>query len=192
MAGNVRGVVIGLSLVVALGCGKKDAGGEKAKVDQAALDAAAAAANKAVPEGTKQTFKVYKGEKDRFMAVVPDGWKESDVIPGSFEPPKELGFMTSFRVGTNCDGTCTPKDWAAVAEKVNLKQFRGDKIEKEEDLGGKGKLLIADKGTSKHVVVVKWGEKSNYYITCSASLTKEALPLLAAAEVACRAVAAPF
>ncbi len=180
--------------LLALGCGKKEGGGDGEGGEASSaknLKSAVEAANKAVPEGTKLAFKVYEEpKKARFSAVVPDGWTESEHMPGSFEPPKDsaLGFMTRFRVGTNCDGACEPKDWAAVTEKVNLKQLRTGTVSKEEDLGGSGKLLIASKGTSKYVQVVKWGKKSKFYISCRANLSKDAHDLVAAVEAACRAI----
>src|SRR6185312_10630111 len=50
----------------------------------------------------------------------PKSWKDG-FMPGSVKPEDadNLGFATEMQVGTNCDGSCEPKDWAKVSGKVH-------------------------------------------------------------------------
>ena len=106
------------------------------------------------------------------------------------KPPSgsDLGFMTSFDVGSNCDGTCGPKDWAKVSEKVNFAQFRDGKIVKDE-LGKTNHLMIAEKGDSTYVVYAWWQGSGRKYNTCMATLEGAARPAAPAFAKACEAVA---
>jgi len=101
-----------------------------------------------------------------------------------------LGFMTELSVGSNCDGTCEPKDWAKTSEKVNFAQFRGEgwKIVKDES-NKTNHLMIAQKESSTYVMYAWWADGARKYRTCSATL--DAAELQGAAEAfakACQAV----
>ncbi|MCB9545077.1 MAG: hypothetical protein H6706_04205 [Myxococcales bacterium] len=138
------------------------------------------------PAGATLEFEVKSIDDDSVVAVVPKGWEESKGIPGRFKAPanSDFGFMTSFSVGTNCDGMCSPKDWKAVAEKVDLAQFRDASkfaIVSEKDLTNPtGKLLQATTtgggfgGPKTHLTLVRWKEGASRYQTCRASLEGEA------------------
>jgi hypothetical protein len=175
-------------------CGKDGGGGAPAEgkpPDPAVIKKAVEEANAAVPEGLKASLKfverkVGKEDKDALVAVVPDGWEESTVIPGSFKPPKNLGFMTKFSVGSNCDGTCQDKDWAEVFDRVDAKVVQGttDKDEKLEN----GRLLVQRSGSMVFVVVGKWQKGAKRYYTCRAVLDKEAQETAPAFEKACRSI----
>lgn len=189
----MRSPILFLLLGILASCGgKKEESAEAKGPSQAELDQAVTAANKAVPAdlGTSVEFAIYREpKKARYVAIVPKGWEESDVMPGSFEAPDVLGSMTRFRVGTNCDGTCEPKDWAATAEKINFKQLRSGTIEKEEELPGGGKLIISKKSGSTYVSLARWSDKGRFYLTCYANLETKAATLVTAAETACKAMA---
>lgn len=149
---------------------------------------ALAAVTAARPAGSTLEFSVGTFEKDRVLAVVPKGWEESKVIPGSFKPPAEpdLGFMTAYRIGTNCDGMCSAKDWKATAEKVNFGQFRAaDRFEITEErelTAPDGKIVVAkskDGMSSKtYITSARWKTGADHYITCSATLDGEAATAL--------------
>jgi hypothetical protein len=120
------GVFLASSLIA---CGDKGAEAPAGPPKKTAADLkpafekdALAAVNAARPAGATTEFVVGVFDDDRVLAAVPKGWEESKVIPGNFKPPtgSDLGFMTSFRIGTNCDGMCSAKDWKATAEKVNF------------------------------------------------------------------------
>ena len=146
----------------------------------------------AVPaDAPKVEFEAKLTDKDTAIAAVPKGWKES-VIPGTFEPPEgsDIPFMTQYGVGSNCDGSCSPKDWKATAEKVEFAQFKDPqfKIEKDEALKDpEGRLLVAsvDEGKKLYIVAARWKEGASRYYTCRATLVDKATALRPAVERAC-------
>ncbi len=135
-------------------------------------------------------FETRKAAKDNMVAVVPKGWEPSKVIPDRYRPTKEskLGFMTSFGVGSNCDGSCEPKDWKAVTDKVEFsrlttgKQF---KVVKDEALDG-GRVVIARGSTSTYIAVAWWKQGASRYYFCRATLDSPADSATSAFEQACR------
>ena len=192
-------LVMGL---VVVGCGEKapPPAAQPQETPEAALKAfaekALPAVVKAIPAGAPEVkFEAALSDKDRIAFSQPVGWT-TGVIPGSFEPPKEadLGFGTRFRVGTNCDGTCEPKEWPPIAEKVNFKQYRSGtfKIVTEEALTApEGRLIIAEPtsgfGKKIYLSVARWKAGESRYFTCSATLDGEkAAALLPAFREACQ------
>jgi hypothetical protein len=196
-----------IALLALAGCdkGAAPAGGEKsaeAKPADPAADfgQALAAVNAARPAGATVEFETQKIDKDTIVAAVPKGWK-AGVIPGSFKPADEanLGFMTSYSVGSNCDGSCEPKDWPAVAEKVDLGQFRdAERFELVEEVpltAPTGKLIVAKaKGESRtYLSAARWKDGANKYFTCRATLDGDtASALLPAFKTACSQNLATF
>lgn len=186
-------------LMVAAGCGK-GGGGEAAvadagagKPDPAVQQAEVAAVAAKVPAGLTLAFEAVPGEKERHLAIQPKGW-ETGVIPGRVKPPagSSLGFMTAFSTGSNCDGSCEPKDWKAVADKVEFAQFSGGPwtIEKDEQLGGEGgsagRLLVARGEDRVDIALALWKEGASRYFVCRATLDKELVAAAPAFEEACR------
>ena len=205
------------ALAASPGCGKKEeggsgtesggaaagggtAGGGKAGGGKAgaleAVTAAAKDANAAVPADLKEKISFAAAEVDegKVAALVPSGWTESPHIPGSYKPADDagLGFMTSYSVGTNCDGSCEPKDWAATADKVNFAQFKGEQftVVKDEQLDGGGRLLVATSGEKTYVTGARWKDGARSYISCSATLDGPAAAAADAFAQACRAARA--
>jgi hypothetical protein len=130
-------------------------------------------------------------DKVTYTLAAPKDWKQGDMkMFAKVKPPEgsDLGFMTSFDVGSNCDGTCEPKDWAKTSEKVNFAQFRDGTITKD-DVGKTSHLMIAEKGGSTYVTYAWWQEGGRKYYTCSASLEGKAAPAAPAFAKACEAVA---
>jgi hypothetical protein len=138
-----------LVLVLIAACGKKS-GGTAASLTKADADAA----NAAVPADLKSKveFEVrtlddgMKHHPKKFTFVAPKQWKNG-FMPGSVEPKDEdkLGFGTEMIVGTNCDGSCEAKDWAAVSDKVNFSQYTSGKVN--------GKLVKDVKGKNERLMV---------------------------------------
>lgn len=126
-----------------------------------------------------------------YTVAAPKGWQPRMKGFASVEPPKDgpdLGFMTSFQLGSNCDGMCQPKNWAETADKVNFSQFKGDKI-LDEKTTKTSRLLVAEKGDNTYVVYAWWTDGASRYHTCQATLEA---PVKAAAQAfakACQAVA---
>ena len=124
----------------------------------------------------------------RSAIVRPKGWKE--VFDGNLKAERDLGFMTSFWASTNCDGTCSPKDWEATADKVDFAQFSEKagqfKIEKDEKTDGM-RVLVA-RTDQTYIVVAMWKKSASRYFVCRATLDKEAAEAAAVFEKACRAM----
>ena len=143
-------------------------------------------------DGPKVEFEAKLVDRDRVIAAAPKGWSESKVIPGNYEPPQDggLGFMTRYSVGTNCDGTCSPKDWKATADKVDFAQFAGEQFQVVKDEALKdpaGRVLVAtaEEGKRTYVTVARWTDGASRYYVCRATLDEEAKALVPAFEKAC-------
>ena len=185
--------IAALSLAIAAGaCGSSD-NDEADQAARAELDTAVVEANDRVPEALAKalSFEAGKAEEGKMAVVVPVGWSES-FMEGSYEPPDDsnLGFMTRFTVGSNCDGFCKAKDWQATVAKSEFGQFvDGDQfeIQKDEALGANGRLLIAKASDSIYVASAWWKDGASRYYYCRATLDKEVSGAVDAFERACRA-----
>lgn len=150
-------------VVVSVGCSKKKAGDGAAASAPSITKADADAANAAVPADLKskvvfevQTIEDKLGRHTTtYTLVAPKGWKKG-FMPGELEPEKtgwpddkdifdnQLG-RTRIEVGSNCDGACEPKDWAAVVDKVYFSQYTSGKVH--------GKVLKDVKGKNDRLMV---------------------------------------
>lgn len=121
-------------------------------------------------------------------AVLRKGWKEG-AIPGMVKPPDDanLGFMTKFSVGTNCDGTCEAKDWAATVDKVEFAQLASAGTVEKDEKGEGTRTMIVAIGDRKDLRMAWWKTGAKHYVSCGATLEKEVAPALAAFEAACKA-----
>ncbi len=192
---------VGLVTVAVLNtvaCGGKDTpgggtpggGGEAPKA--VAIDPSVVAGVAAkLPAGLKDkiAFEAVEGEKGRHFAVQPKGW-EAGVIPGRVKPPMggaDLGFMTAFATGSNCDGSCEAKDWKKVVETVEFAQFLGGEwaVRKDEALPD-GRLLVVAKQDRVDVALARWKEGASRYFYCRATLEKPITEAADAFEEACR------
>jgi hypothetical protein len=170
---------LAIVLVVAAACGKSDKSSSSAAAPAAPIDVAAVNAlvpadlkDKLVFEKRDVTEERGKRSTVTYTLAAPKGWEQDMKMFASVKPKSEanLGFMTSLAVGSNCDGTCEPKDWAKTSEKVNFAQFRdGGKIVKDEQ-NKTNHLMIAEKGDSTYVVYAWWQDGAKRYFSCTASL----------------------
>ncbi len=177
------GIVVALA---AVGCGKGGGAGTKD------VEAKIAAVNAKVPADMQAQvkFKVAKAEEGDLAVLVPESWTESKVIPGKFEPPKEpdLGFMTRYTVGSNCDGDCVDKDWEPIVDKVEFKSLSGGEVVKDEKLGDGGRILVMRSGSRTDVRLALWKKGGSKYFSCGATLEDRAAALADAFEEACRSM----
>ncbi len=126
-----------------------------------------------------------------YTVVAPKGWQPRMKGFASLEPAKDgpdLGFMTSFGVGGNCDGLCKAKNWAETADKVNFSQFKDDKVV-DEKTTKTSRMLIAEKGENTYVVYAWWSDGAPRYHTCQATLEAPVKGAAKAFAKACEAVA---
>ena len=193
---NARSVTFMMVVaMLAAGCGKKDGGsaqGADPKAELAKAEKAVAGVNGLVPEALKGKLEftaVLDAEK-QYAVVRPKGWDQKG-LPGRVTPPDAagLGFMTALWTGSNCDGSCEKKDWAAVADKVDFAQLKGQSFTtvKDEKRDG-GRLLVARSDDRAYVVWAQWKPDARRYFVCRATLDKEAAAALPAFEAACAAL----
>lgn len=185
---------LALLLLAATACGKSKSASAPpaAPIDVAGVNALVPAElkDKLVFEQRDIEEERGKHSKATYTMAAPKGWEQDMKMFASVKPKSEanLGFMTSLKVGSNCDGTCEPKDWAKTSEKVDFAQFRdGGKIVKDEQ-NKTNHLMIAEKGESTYVVYAWWSDGGRKYFTCTASLEKEVKAAADAFAKACQAV----
>lgn len=190
-----RSPLVGVALVAALaalGCDKKKDGaaGPDPDAELKSVEAKAAELQAKVPAElrSKLELKASFMERKKGIMVAPSGWSESKVIPGMFEGPDGLGTGTRYSVGTNCDGMCEPKDWAAVVEKVDFGQFKRDGFKVLRDEKGDGvRLMVVEHDGGIEVRWATWKEGARVYFHCSATLKDEAKKAVDAIAGACQA-----
>lgn len=186
------------AILMVAACGKGDKAGDSKSAPPAGPAIDVAAVNAAVPADLKdklvfekQDFHEKHGRHDvTYTLAAPKGWKPQMEGMTMLHGDKDVvGFMTSLDLGSNCDGTCEPKDWAAVSEKVNFAQFEKDgwKLTKD-DKQPTSRLLIAEKDDSTYVVYAWWQKGDRRYHTCTASLDKPVRTAGEAFAKACQAV----
>ncbi len=182
-----------LVLVSAAACGKSsdNAAPKAAPIDLAAVNALVPAElkDKLVFEQRDILEERGKRSKVTYTLAAPKDWQQEGKMFASLRPKSEanMGFLTDFRVGSNCDGACEPKDWAKTSEKVNFAQFRDGTIVKDE-AQKTSHLMIAEKGDSTYVIYAWWADGARKYFTCTASLEKEVKAAAEAFAKACQAV----
>lgn len=204
-----RKLFVAVLLVAA--CGKDGSSGGASAAAVSLTQADADAVNALVPADLKDkvTFEVAKIEDKMgrrtttYTVVAPKGWKKG-FMPGSLEPADADNFgsktygKTTFKVGSNCDGECKPKDWAAVTDKVYFSQFTGGKIEGKvikDDKQKTSRTLVfeQDKAASTgekstQVLLAWWAEGARKHYICDVELGAPSMGLAAAFEKACSKV----
>ena len=184
---------IQLALVVAAACGKSESSPSAPAVtlDVAGVNALVPAELKGKLEFEQRDLVEERGRKaDTYTLAAPKGWKQDMKSFAKLQAGDDLGFMTSFGVGSNCDGACEAKDWAKVSDKATFAQFRDGKIVKDEP-GKTSHLMIADKGDETYVIYAWWQDGGKRYYTCTATLEAPVRAAAPAFAKACQAVKTP-
>jgi len=180
-------------LLLVVACGKKD-DAPAAPAPLPPIDVAAI--NKQIPDAWKSKLEMTQqtvGEKHEVYEVAaPKDWKKG-FVPGSLEPDgankDAFGFGARLDVGSNCDGDCVPKDWAATAEKVEFKQFEpggqsSAKIVKD-DKGAGWRAIVAAADDKTYIVRAWWKDGDKRYSACRVTLGSEAKDLVPVFVAAC-------
>jgi len=187
-----------LLLIVAAACGKSDSSAGASAPAAAPIDVAAV--NALVPADLKD--KLVFEQRDileergkstaTFTMAAPKDWEQDGKMFASVKPKSEanLGFFTKLSVGSNCDGTCEPKDWAKTSEKVEFSQFRNGWTIKKDEPTKTSHLVIAEKEDRVEVRYAWWKDGDRRYYTCGASLEGAVKGAADAFVKACQAVTA--
>jgi hypothetical protein len=183
--------VLACALVVAMSCGKK----EEEKAPEVPIDVAAV--NALVPESLRdklvfeqQDIVEERGKsKTIYTVAAPRGWKPGMKGFATVKPEEhDLGFFTELSVGTNCDGFCEAKDWAAVVEKVHKSAISGEIIKDDKRPGGRTIVGKSNDGKTTTVLVASWKEGDRRYAKCEARLEEALAAAAPAFEKACERV----
>jgi hypothetical protein len=186
-------------VVVAAACGKSDkssssssgGGAPASKIDVAGVNALVPADLKDKLVFDQRDILEERGKSTAtFTMAGPKDWEQDGKMFASLKPKSDanMGFFTKLTVGSNCDGSCEPKDWAKTAEKVNFAQFReGWKITKDE-AGKTSHLMIAEKEDRVDINYAWWTEGARRYFTCSVTLEGAVKGAADAFAKACQAV----
>jgi hypothetical protein len=156
-------------------CGKSDKKAAPAvQIDVAGVNALVPATfkDKVVFDKKEVVEERGKRSKTTYTLAAPKDWEPGDMkMFAKLRPKTGWGNFTEVTLGSNCDGECSPKDWAATSEKVNFKQFReGDwKILKEES-SKTNHLVIAQSDKRVLVSYAWWTDGASKYNTCTADL----------------------
>ena len=181
-----------LALVVicvsAIACGgKKKGGGDAKPLDVAGVNALVPASLKDKVTFEKTEIKEERGRHSKtYTVAAPKGWKQEMKGFASLKPDKDMGFMTSFKVGTNCDGECVSKDWAATVEKVYGSYLKGTVIKDQKS--ATGRTIIASSGDTTIVVIASWKDGAREYSHCGATLDNQLKDAAPAFEKACESI----
>ncbi len=179
-------VLISVAALTACG-GKKKGGGDAKPLDLAAVNALVPASLKDKVVFEKREIVEKRGRHSKtYTVAAPKGWKQDMDSFAKLKPDTDMGFMTSFKVGTNCDGECKPKDWGATIEHVYESYLKGKPIKDVKT--ATSRTIIAESGDTTAVVVASWEDGAKEYNDCGATLEKEAKELAAAFEKACESV----
>ncbi len=181
--------LLAVSLVACGKSGRGDSAAPAVKIDPAAVNALVPADLKDKLVFEQREVKEERGKKTiTYTLAGPKDWVQDGMMFAKLKPKTDMGFMTSLDVGTNCDGTCEPKDWAKTSEKVDFAQFReGGKIIKDE-LGKTSHLMIAEKGDKTYVRYASWTDGARRYSTCGATLEAQVAAAAPAFAKACEAM----
>ena len=196
-----------IAVVAALAACKSSKDAPKVDID----DAHIAAVNAALPADLKDKIAFEKKDveagmgkkKETYTVAAPKGWK-AGFMPGSLEPADADGFgsktlgKSSFRVGSDCNGSCEKKDWAAVSDQVYFSQMTSNKEGKvtKDEKGENRRTVIFEGKVSdfpEHDVAIRivtawWEPDSTHYYVCQAELGVPLKGAAAAFEKACSKV----
>lgn len=178
-------VLVSVAALAACG-GKKKGGAEGKPLDVAAVNALVPASMKDKVVFEKREVVEDRGNKTTYTVAAPKGWKQEMKDFATLKPDKDMGFMTSFKLGTNCDGECVAKDWPATIEKVYASYLKGKVI--KDVKGDHRRTIIGESNGTVGVVVAWWEDGAKEYYSCGATLESEAKELAAAFEKACESV----
>lgn len=185
---------LALLLLAAAACGKSDKSSAPPPVtiDVAGVNALVPAELKDKLAFEQRDIIEERGKRSKatFTMAAPKDWEQDGKMFASLKPKSDanMGFFTKLSVGSNCDGACEPKDWAATSEKVNFSQFRNGWTIVKDESNKTSHLMIAEKDNRTDVTYAWWTDGARQYFTCSATLDGAEKAAAEAFAKACQAV----
>ena len=200
-------VMLGCVVATATACGKKDdsgaapgGSGAPATPDSVTFGAGAidaAACNALLPPALKDKIVFEKRElavkrgrhsTTTYTVAAPKGWKQDMDAFADLKADDKGGFFSAFKVGSNCDGMCEPKDWEKIADKATfVPNMTGATVVKDVKGPGTRMLIATDTSNTKTTTVVYawWRTGDSKYYTCVATLDESVKDAVPAFEKAC-------
>jgi hypothetical protein len=194
-------------VIALVACSTPDLGKIKVAITPehvAAVNALVPAELRAKIEFELQTIVDSQGRRtaDTYKVAAPKGWKPA-FLPASLQPadaddfgrsPAFGGAVLSFRVGSNCNGECTTKDWATEVEIAFYRKFTdgtasGKVVRDDRHATGRTLVFRQDDGEI-NLMTTWWKQGGSQHFICEARLDAAAAALAPAFEKACTAVSA--
>jgi hypothetical protein len=203
-----KALVLGIAIAAAACGGGKDKdapaaaaapGFTQGTVDAAACNALVPAPLKDKIVFDKRAIAVKRGRSSvtTYTVAAPRAWKQDMDSFADLKADDKGGFFSRFEVGSNCDGTCTDKDWDKVVDKATFAPMlaNGSKVIKDvKGAGGDGmstRTVIVEHpdNTKTTDIAVAWWKKGDLrYYTCRATLDESVKDAAPAFERACTAM----
>ena len=188
-----RRAAVALGVAIAA-CGKDDRAATKrpaVMIDVAAVNALVPPALRAALVFEQRALVIERGQHTTtYTMAAPRGWPQTSTRFAHLQG--DPGTVTRLEVGSSCDGECTPRPWAAVADRVNFAPRAKGKVRKD-DQGPARRTMIADveRGGARttDVVTAWWTDGASRYHTCIAWLGAALQDAAPAFERACQTVA---
>ena len=168
--------------------GDKTAGG----IDVAGINALVPASLKDKLVFEKRAIVIEQGrDKTTYTMAVPKTWTQEGKMFAHIKADSAGGFFSGIEVGSNCDGSCEPKDWEKIADKVNFQPRMTGKVTKDDKAKGRRTMIADVEFSGSHmtdVVVATWKDGANKYFACTAKLDESIKEAAPAFEKACSVV----
>ncbi len=126
-----------------------------------------------------------------YTVAAPKNWKQDMDSFADLKADKNGGFFSGFKVGSNCDGMCTAKDWDKIVDKATFQPLLKDaKVLKDVKGVGTRTVIVEDNSNTKstRITTAWWKPGDKKYYLCSAELDPEVRDAAPAFERACSAL----
>jgi hypothetical protein len=127
-----------------------------------------------------------------YTLAAPRGWTQHGEMSVNLRPDGEPAGGSHLTASNNCDGQCTPKPWADVADRVNFApRARGTVVKDARSPGRRTLIAELSRGGAPmtEIVVAWWTDGAPSYHSCTASLAASLGAAAPAFEAACQAIA---
>jgi hypothetical protein len=166
--------------------------GVAGSIDVAAVNALVPAALKDKIVFEKRDIVIERGtSKTTYTMAVPKGWTQEGKMFAHIKADANGGLFSGIEVGSNCDGSCEPKEWEKIADKVNFQPRASGKVSKDDKAKGR-RTMIADVESNgvktTDVVVATWTDGASKYFACTAKLDESIKDAAPAFDKACSVV----